>query len=195
MTTLSEKKNKEEERLVRQLGEGSQSAFTRLFDLYADRLYGYARKLTKSPALAEDVVQETFMRIWENKGNIRSDTSFQSYLFQISYHLVIDAFRSQIETIDIEDYIHFPGSELATENEAETILAAEDYRLYLSQSLSRLTARQQEIFRLSYEQKLSPKEISELTSLSEKTVRNQLSIIFATLKRDLLLYLLFLSCF
>ena len=180
---------------VQLLSEGSQNAFTELFMLYSDRLYGYAHKLTKSPVLAEDIVQETFMRIWENRGNIRPGTSFQSYLFQISYHLVIDTFRKQIDSIDIEAYLNTPGSESTVENDAERILTQDDYQLYLSQSLSRLTPKQQEIFKLSREQELSPEEIAMQIGLSEKTVRNQLSIILAELKKDLLLYMLFLSSF
>lgn len=182
--------NLEIDKCIQQLSEGSRKAFTQLYLAYSDQLYGYALKLTKSPSLAEDVVQETFIRIWEGRENIRSGTAFKSYLFQISYHLMIDVFRTQIELVDFENFV--ASSAYQTENEGEGLLNYDDYQRLLSLSLARFTPKQQEIFKLSREEGLSAKEIAKQMDISEKTVNNQLSIVLSGLKKDLLLGLFLL---
>lgn len=178
---------------VKQLSEGSRDAFTRLYMAYADQLYSYVLKLSKSPSLAEDVVQETFVRIWEGRGNVRPGTSFRSYLFQICYHQVIDAFRNQIELVDFENFVS--SSSYQTENDVEDVFTYDDYQCLLAQSLARFTPRQQQIFKLSREEGFTASEIAQRMDISEKTVLNQLSIVLAGLRKDFLCYLIFLSLF
>lgn len=159
---------------------------------YADQLYGFAFKLTRSSDEAEDILQETFMRIWLNREKITTDSSFKSYLFQISYHLVIDSFRKKLEAVDFENYIR---NELSAETESNNTgiqLILEDYQKQIRQSISRLTPQQQKIFHLRREKQLSSKDVGRLLNISEKTVNNQLSLILSILKTDLLLFVCFM---
>lgn len=176
--------------LVKQLRNGSKEAFTRLYMLYSSLIYGFALKLTKSAADAEDILQETFIRLWDNRSGISPDTSLKSYLFKITYHLVIDHFRRQINSIDFQCFIESDYYQYAAENATEQKITLDEYRQLLACSLAKLPRRQQEIFRLSREEELSAKEIGERLGISEKTVNNQISLILATLKTDLLVILL-----
>lgn len=178
---------------VKQLREGSNEAFTRLYFLYVDQLYGYALKLTKSPSDASDIVQETFLRVWERRKAIAQGTSFKSYLFQISYHLAVDFFRSKIDSVEMENYIssdHY--QQLADHIHADDQITLDEYLQLVEQTLSRFSQRQQEIYRLSREEGFSSKEIGEQLRISEKTVNNQLSIVLSALKDGLTLYALFI---
>jgi RNA polymerase sigma-70 factor (ECF subfamily) len=177
--------------LVKQLKKGSKEAFTRLYLLYSGQIYGFALRLTKSTADAEDILQETFMRLWDNRSNLSPEISFKSYLFKITYHLVIDHFRKQINSVDFHSFIESDYYQLASENKAEQQITLEEYRKQIAASVAKLTSRQQEIFRLSRVEELSAKEIGKRLNISEKTVNNQLSLILATLRTDLLLVFLF----
>jgi len=177
-------------KLVKQLSEGSRDAFTQLYMIYSDQIYGFALKLTKSSVEAEDILQETFMRLWDNRSRISPEMSFKSYLFQISYHLAIDSFRKQIESVDFESFLNSDYYQKSVENSIEQELSIDDYKRLVAESLSRLTPRQQDIYRLSREEGFSSKEIGEKLGISEKTVNNQLSIILLGLKADLLLFLM-----
>ncbi|MDR3261924.1 MAG: sigma-70 family RNA polymerase sigma factor [Tannerella sp.] len=167
--------------------QGSREAFAKLYMLYSEQVYGFALKLTKSPVEAEDILQETFIRIWDNRTNL-SPTSFKSYLFKISYHLVVDHFRRQLDTVDFEGYINSEYYQGTAENETEQQINLDDYRKLIAESVSRLTPRQQEIFRLSRDEELPAKEIAVSLGISEKTVNNQLSIIIGILRADILLF-------
>lgn len=55
----------------------------------------FVLNLTKSPDDAEDILQETFLRIWQTKENLSLETSFKSYLYTIAHNLIIDSFRKK----------------------------------------------------------------------------------------------------
>jgi RNA polymerase sigma-70 factor (ECF subfamily) len=179
--------------LVKQLKGGSEEAFTRLYLLYSGQIYGFALRLTKSTADAEDILQETFIRLWDNRSGLSPETSLKSYLFKITYHLVIDYFRKQINSVDFHTFIESDYYQLAAENKTEQQITLEEYRKQIAASVAKLTPRQQEIFHLSREEEFSAKEIGERLGISEKTVNNQLSLILATLKTDLLFVFFMLS--
>lgn len=177
-------------RLIKELQRDSKEAFTRLYLLYSGLVYGFALRLTKSTVEAEDILQETFIRLWDNRASISLDVPLKSYLFKITYHLVIDHFRKQINTVDFEKFIESDYYQLTSENNTEQQITLEEYQKLIARSVAKLTPRQQEIFRLSRVEYLSAKEISKRLGISEKTVNNQISLILATLKADLLLVLL-----
>ncbi len=177
--------------LVKQLAGGSKEAFTRLYSLYSASIYGFALRLTKSTVDSEDILQETFIRIWDNRAKISADMSFKSYLFQITYNLVIDHFRKQINSVDFENFIGSDYYQQVSENDTEQQITVEEYRRLIAQTVAKLTPRQQEIFRMSREEELSAREIGERLGISDKTVNNQVSLILATLKADLLIFLFY----
>lgn len=164
-------------KLIQELREGSQQAFTMLYLAYVDRLYGYALKLTTSETEAQDIVQESFTRIWENRTRISPELSFKSYLFHISYHLIIDKFRKRINMIDIDACAEINHSALQENNKPEDLLNYTDMQNRLNELLSGLSSRQQQIYQMSREQGLSAKVIGEQLNISEKTVHNQLTMI------------------
>ena len=85
--------------LIKKVKQGSYEDFTRLYFMYADLLYGFVLNLTKSPDDAEDILQETFLRIWQTKENLSLETSFKSYLYTIAHNLIIDSFRKKIDSV------------------------------------------------------------------------------------------------
>ena len=92
---------------IEKLKRGSYEAFDTLYDMYTDSLYGFALLHTKSSVQAEDIVQETFLKLWNMRTSLSVEGSFKSMLFTIAKNHVIDVFRQQINRPDFEDYIRF----------------------------------------------------------------------------------------
>ena len=92
---------------IKKLRKGSYEAFDTLYNMYADSLYGFALLHTKSAVQAEDIVQETFLKLWNIRASLSVEGSFKSMLFTIAKNHVIDAFRRQINRPEFEDYIRF----------------------------------------------------------------------------------------
>ena len=77
------------------VGKGSKSAFAELFSLYYSRLCLFVYDICRDKKLAEDIVQDFFLNIWNEKGNIRIKTSVKSYFYQSVYNRILNHFNRQ----------------------------------------------------------------------------------------------------
>jgi len=84
---------RDEETLLLELVEGSEYAFEEIYRLYSPRLFGRLLKLVKIEAQAEKILQDVFLKIWENRSLIDPEKSFRSLLFKIAENKVYDFFR------------------------------------------------------------------------------------------------------
>ena len=171
--------------LIKKVKQGSYEDFTRLYFMYADLLYGFVLNLTKSPDDAEDILQETFLRIWQTKENLSLETSFKSYLYTIAHNLIIDSFRKKIDSVAFEVYIQSDAYQNYTENNTENEVYFDEFLDKLNEAKKKLSSRQLVIFELSREKGCSIKDIAEKMGVSEKTVKNQLTLALKTLKSEL----------
>lgn len=162
---------------IKELQKGSHKAFNAIYDMYADRLYGFAMVHTKSRQLSEDVVQDVFLKLWKNRKNISTEGSLQALLFTISKNKIIDLFRAQINKVEFELYIEYMQEINGNfeESEIERMLHYDDFVKILKVSKRLLSERQLEVFELSREKGRTIKEIADELNLSEQTVKNQLS--------------------
>jgi len=167
---------------IKLLQNGSNEAFEYLYYAYSPRLYGFVYNLTKSADMAEEVVQESFIKIWENRASIQPDYSFKSYLFMIARNHVINVFRRQSLISQLEDYDAFEDNLAFSDNNTENFAELNDLKAYIEKAKAHLTPRQQQIFELSREKGLSNQEIADLLKITNQSVKNQLSTSLRTLQ-------------
>lgn len=163
---------------------GSHADFNRLYDTYAGLLYGFVLNLTKSPSMAKDVLQETFLRVWQRRQSISVDMSFKSYLYTIARNLVVDAFRKQVQNVHFDSYIQHEYQHPAEDNIDQKI-NFDDFMEKLRTAKDKLPPRQKEVFELSREKGFTISQISEQLGISDKTVKNQLSLAIKAVRNDL----------
>lgn len=186
---------------ISELKKGSHKAFNAIYDMFADRLYSFAFANTKSQEIANDIVQEVFLKLWSMRETISMDGSLQSLLFTMANHRIIDQFRKQVNRTEMELFIEYKESLRQEEDtDAETNLFYDDFVKTLKLCKELLTARQCQIYELSRESDKSIQEISEFLNLSEQTVKNQLTIALkkikaGLLKSNILYFILFEICF
>lgn len=175
--------NQNEKILIRELKNDSRKAFNAIYAMYAKRLLAYCKQYTKSVEDAEEIVQDVFVRLWNNRGNIRQEETLQSLLFIMSKHSLINAYRSTVNSPVYEDYTNCL-SELSTDDTHYRL----EYHEFVSQlkaALKELPETQRKVIELSRFHDLSNKEIAEQLSLSEQTIKNQLSLGLKTLREKL----------
>ncbi len=162
-------------KIIADLKNGSQHAFKIIYDMYAPKLFSYAFSLTKSRDDASDLVQEVFVKLWESRGRIDVDKSFESFLFVIGRNLFISAYRKRMSSQHYVDYVEYLDS-LQSNNTASSAIEFDEYRSALVRAFRTLSARQQQIVKLSKWKGMKNSEIAKELNLSEQTVKNQLSL-------------------
>ncbi len=175
-----------EKKLVEGLVAGSHKSYTKLYEKWVPNLFRFVFSLVKSEEVAQDIVQEVFVKIWSNRENINVDASFKSYLYTISYHMVIKEFRRQINNPLMGDYLEYcDNDELTNEGTAETQLDFDAFIIEFERAKTKLSPRQKEIFVLNKELNYSVVEIAKRLSISEQSARNQLSTSLKILRKEL----------
>lgn len=172
-----------EPQLIFSLKNGSYKAFERIYQLYAKRLFAYSMQFTKSQEESEEIVQDVFMRLWTNRTKIRQENTLRSLLFIMTKHYLINAFRTKINQPEFEEYVHY-RNELSVD-ETSQHLEYEEFIAKFHAILKTLPETQQKVITLSKIEQLTNKEIAEKLSLSEQTVKNQLSLGLKFLKEKL----------
>lgn len=179
---------KDEKKLVEEVRAGSEASFRALYDYWVSKLYWFVYRYVKSKAVTDDIVQETFLRVWMHRDNLNPDLSFKSYLFAVSYHLLLKELRRQLNQPLMEDFMAYRHEEQEIENKGEWLVDYEVFCKALEEAKLKLSPRQREIFEMNKELNLSVHYIAEKLSITEQVVRNQLSAALKTIRLELTHY-------
>ena len=166
--------------LVSDFLKGKVKAFDLLYEKYSERLYGFAFMLLKNKEDARDIVQETFLRVWQKRQELTENKSFKSFLFTISYNIMIDQLRKKLT-----DKKYLESLEKNFRFEQNSIGNMADFNMLdkqIQRLIEELPTRRKEIFRLSRDKGYSHKKIAENLNISVKTVETQLSLAMKFLK-------------
>jgi RNA polymerase sigma-70 factor (ECF subfamily) len=175
--------------LLRKMAQGSETAFTEIFNLYWKLLFSVAANKLNNLADAEEVVQNVFADLWKRRAEIDIQQSLKSYLaaavkFQV-YSLLYKKHRQR----------HFEQS--LQQNSSATSHVEEQFDLKalqekLQQTSARLPGRCRLVYELSRDAGLSNKEIARSLDISEKTVENQITKALKFLRTSLKSFFSFL---
>ena len=169
-----------------------QRAYTEIYHRYWSGLFICARKILRDDEDAEDCVQEVLTYIWNKKNDLVITSSVTSYLFTSVRHRAIDIINRK------KKYNQYIGSLANFLEEGNSFTDEYIHEKELLQSIlnvvSQLPPRTREIFMLSRFERLSQKRIAELLSITDRTVKNQVTQALKILKLKLYLFL-FLSLF
>ncbi len=183
-----------EKELIKQLKNGSIRAFDDIYDMYGRRLYAFSLQYTKVKEDADEIVQDVFVQLWNSRATIKQEETLRSLLFIMVKHHLINAFRARVNSPVYEDYVEYQDRLLG--DDPHHLIEYEEFLDQIEKALSKLPVTQQNVIKLSKFKQMSTSEIALELSLSEQTVRNQLSIGLKTLHEVLkdvvlLLWMLF----
>lgn len=190
--------NKEDNHeLVRNLKKGNVAAFDALFVIYSVRLYNFALKYLKNESDAEELVQEVFIKVWENRESLKSELSFRSYLFTISLNHIRKYFNKKATMLRYMESLQNDVSP-----QAQEALNGEDYESLMQRIhliIEEMPPRRREIFIKSKIDGKSSKQIAAELGISSGTVDNHISEAIhqlrSRLKNENIIHLLFAVLF
>ena len=167
--------------LLQALQAGDSSAFSTLFETYADRLYRLAMGLVQQPDEAEDVVQETFVKAITHLDQFEGRSNLGTWLYRVAYNASLDRLRQRVndplpdDGPYEEDETQLPMPELLVEwHTPEDLVINEQDRLFLDQSIRQLPQTLRTVFVLRDIDELSTAETAEILGLSISAVKVRL---------------------
>ncbi len=165
-------KKYEESLLLSLMAEDSQYAFQLIFDRYRNQIYKVALMYVKSTTVAEEIVQDVFLKLWFQRHQLQQLKSLESWLFIVARNLTINSFKKIVhESKAREKWVEgHNDADWGTDLQ----LISKEYQGFLHQAVSNLSSQQQQVFKMAKEEGLSYEEIGTQLSISPLTVKTHM---------------------
>lgn len=147
--------------------------FVQIFRRHEGRLFALALKLTKCRTYAQDVIQDVFIKLWEQKEEIGQIRNMEAWLYRLTENRVIDFLRKAAADERLRESVW----EAMPFNQQETaaVVEAREYHHIVQLAIAQLPPQRKLIYCLNREEGLNYREIAEELKISRHTVKNQLS--------------------
>lgn len=174
---------------IEAIQNGLEEAFQELYHAYKDKLYFYFLSKTASSYLAQELVQQTFIKLWVYRSGLREDIALEIQVFRIGRTAMIDLLRKRANERKAISRLSLPEADHSlTDNQAE-----KETRQKIKDIINQLPPMGKRAFTLSREQGLTYNEIARILSISPKTVEYHISKAISLLKKAIFLLTIFFS--
>ncbi|QDH79910.1 RNA polymerase sigma-70 factor [Echinicola soli] len=165
------KPNQSENITLGQLVNGNEQAFSVLFEEYSPQVYYIGLKYLKSQDLANDVVQDTFLKLWNYRSYIDSSQPIKPLIVTFAKRIILNLIRDEKRKIFKHLEIYAASSTYSNKTE-EQVIFNETHQVY-QEAVKALPERRREVFLLKSAQGKSNEEVAEALDLSVNTVKSQ----------------------
>ncbi|MBD2756490.1 RNA polymerase sigma factor [Spirosoma validum] len=161
-----------ENMLLNQVAIGDEKAFNKLHDFYRPSIYRFIYKFIKSAELSNDICQEVFMKLWEERSVIQEINSFKSYLFTITKNHTFNCLKRAA----VEDRIkgEVLKSYSVSKNDTEDVLLVKEYQQFLQAVLDTLPPQSRAVFKLCRQQEKSYEEAAQILGVSSSAIKKHM---------------------
>jgi RNA polymerase sigma-70 factor (ECF subfamily) len=171
----------ESKRIALQIKRGDPKAFKFFYDTHHKSVYRFLIARNVREEAAEDLVQQAFIWIWENRSSIDPEKSLKAYLFRIGYTRMLNQIRDNAKMMESDVY---EVQAEASESTDADILNAE-LRIKIQSVIASMPEKRRAVFELCYLQEMSYKQVAEILEMSVKTVENHMGLALKYLREQL----------
>lgn len=163
------------------LREGDPSAFRQLYERYSPRLQAFCSRFRLPPEEVAEIVQETFVRVWLHRQNLKTDAAFSTYLITIAKHLVYNNarrmahYKKYVQQV-LQEVQHDQGQQVLNRNELQQLI---------SSAMQQLPDKCRQVFSKSRFEGYSNQQIADEMNISKSTVENQLNKALKQIRKSL----------
>jgi RNA polymerase sigma-70 factor (family 1) len=170
---MPEIKDYSEKLLISELQNHNEKAFRKLYDYYSQDIYRYSFSILKSKELAEENVQEVFLKIWLHRENLNLEQSFKSYLFTIARNQAFNFLNKAANDLVLKEEIFYESQK--SYNQGDYSIREADCKRLKKRAIKQLPPKRKKIFKMSRKQGKTYEEISQELGISVNTVKSQMS--------------------
>jgi len=169
-----------EQRLVKQALAGDRQAFAEIVELYKNKIFQVAYRMLGNRTEAEDISQETFLRVYANLARYDQNHKFSTWIYRIATNLCIDRLRKKQATFSLDQEINSGEgldmySQIADKNKGpEQEVMTLELQNEVQQAIDQLPIKYKSIMVLRYIEDLSLQEISEIIDLPVTTIKTRI---------------------
>ncbi|RKR14471.1 RNA polymerase sigma-70 factor (ECF subfamily) [Maribacter vaceletii] len=168
--------------LINSLRKGEEKAYMFLLDKYHRRLHAYALTLVDDHSLAQDIVQNVFLRTWQYRKKLNHKYTIQSFLYKSVYNEFVNTYKKDKAMMLLQmKYYEALHQEIEKIDEKKI----EEIIQLVTKEVDKLPPKCKQIFSLSKKEGLTNMEISEYLNISIKTVEAHITKAFSILKDKL----------
>jgi len=154
--------------------------FKKIYDTYADNLFGFILYKCGDKDLAKDLVQESFIRLWNNCSKVIYEKA-KSYLFTVGNNLFLDDYAHKKVVLEHQKL----GGKTITEETPEFVLEEQEFLKKLNDAIANLPEKQREVFLMNRIDKKRYKDIAEALDISVKAVEKRMTLALKALRTQI----------
>ncbi len=148
--------------------------FTLIYNRYKSKLYNYVWKMVNDNIVSEDIIQNTFMKFYENMNNLKDKSKYEFWIFKTARNEVYNYYRSKKIKENLVDSIDVELMPISEKENIDYALDQKEMHKIIMKELDNSPLEQKEIFLLKEYGQLSYKEISGLLGIEEELVKSRL---------------------
>lgn len=172
----------ENRRLIEKLISGEEKAYILLLEKYHKQLNAYAVTLTHDQSIAQDIVQNVFLKTWKSRKKLNPEFSIRNFLYKCVYNEFLNSYQKNKSVVLLnQKYIEY-SHEVAIEMDDNMMSRMMEI---VNREIKKLPPKCQKVFILSKKEGLTNSEIAEYLDVSIKTVEAQITKAFRILKNEL----------
>lgn len=168
--------------LIDNLIKGNEKAYAFLINTYHEKLFVYAMSLTNDRDMAQDIVQNVFVKTWTFREKLKSNFPIQSFLYKTAYNEFINQYHKN-QSVSILEKTYAEALQEVIENTEESFLTNKIE--LVNKEIEKLPAKCKQVFLLSRKEGLTNIEIAEYLSISIKSVEGHITKAFSIIRKEL----------
>lgn len=179
---MENSKYQDRELLLIDLRDGVRTAYTYIFNTYFHELKGYIATICGNTSMAQEIVQQTFVKFWTKRKNLVIKECIKGYLFKMAYNIYRDQQKQKTRELQIIKEIQYRATlEFIENNQSDT----EQKITLLNQEIDKLPKKCKTVFLLGKKEGLKYQEIADRLNISIKTVEVHMSKALSRLRNVL----------
>lgn len=162
-----------EKSLISKVGKKDEQAFSRIYDLYAKRVYNIALSFVKQPHTAEEITQETFIKIYNGASQFKGNSAVSTWIYRITANTSLNYLKKNKKRI--RSHIDVDNDSIWVDKLSPSIIAEnKELTKWLYQAIDQLPDNQRIAFTLSYLDELPRQSVADVMDVSLKSIEGLL---------------------
>jgi len=200
---LAHSPTEDSRQLYEAIQRGDEHAFSLFFNEHYSSVYRYLIKYGIRHEVAQDIVQQSFIYLWDHRSRINPDKSLKAYVYTAAHSRVLNSIRDNKELPSSDKDYFFEHPNLGAENNSSNLQDAEsslfintvneeeekkqeiEKKLLIEEAIRSLAPKRQQAFRLCYLEQFTHEETAQIMNITKKTVEHHMGLALAELREKL----------